>query len=113
MIYFLQASKNRIIAVQSEIQQSPLVFDKLIWLLGDAKLIQEQLVNGNFIGPRKEMVTPWSTNAVEITQNMGIAGIIRMEEYSKTTKEERIFDPMLQAIYINLDQRLFDIYHNP
>jgi phosphoribosylformylglycinamidine synthase len=113
MIYFLQASKNRIIAVQSEIQQSPLVFDKLIWLLGDAKLIQEQLVNGNFIGPRKEMVTPWSTNAVEITQNMGIAGIIRMEEYSKTTKEERIFDPMLQAIYINLDQRLFDIDHKP
>jgi phosphoribosylformylglycinamidine synthase len=30
------------------------------------------------------MITPWSTNAVEITQNMGIEGIIRIEEFEKS-----------------------------
>jgi phosphoribosylformylglycinamidine synthase len=113
MIYFIQASKNRIIAVQSQIQQSAVVFQKLNWLLGDAHVISEPLVTGNYIGPRKEMVTPWSTNAVEITQNMGITGIVRMEEFSKVTSDDKIFDPMLKSLYINLDQKLFDIDRKP
>jgi phosphoribosylformylglycinamidine synthase len=113
MIFFFQASKNRIIAVQSQIQQTTVAYEKLAWLFGDAKVIHEPLINGNFIGPRKEMVTPWSTNAVEITQNMGITGIVRMEEYFKITKEDFHFDPMLQFGYTNLDQQLFDIEREP
>jgi len=113
MIYFLQASINQIIAVQSDTQLLPSVFEKLVWLLGDATVIQASFVDGNFTGPRKEMVTPWSTNAVEITQNMGISGIIRMEEFVKSEIVERTFDPMLQAKYAKLDQQLFDIEHKP
>jgi phosphoribosylformylglycinamidine synthase len=113
MIFFFQASKNRIIAVQSEFQQTTVVFEKLAWLFGGAKVIHDPFINGSFIGPRKEMVTPWSTNAVEITQNMGITGIVRMEEYFKITSENFHFDPMLQFGYTNLDQQLFDIEREP
>ncbi|HEX2976771.1 MAG TPA: hypothetical protein VHO68_12620, partial [Bacteroidales bacterium] len=54
---------------------------KLEWLLGGAKYMEARSVSGFFIGPRKEMITPWSTNAVEMTRNMGIEGISRMEEF--------------------------------
>jgi len=87
--------------------------EKLIWLFGGAKFINEKTIKGHFIGPRKEMVTPWSTNAVEITQNMGISGIIRIEEFGQTNKKSTDYDPMLQAKYHNLDQLLFYIEHKP
>ncbi len=73
--------------------------EKLIWLLGGAKPLPDKSLEGYFVGPRKEMVTPWSTNAVEITQTMGIAGIQRMEEFSVHANEKVRIDPMLQAIY--------------
>jgi phosphoribosylformylglycinamidine synthase len=40
-----------------------------------------------FVGPRAAMITPWSTNAVEITQNMGIKDIIRIEEFTSSTED--------------------------
>jgi phosphoribosylformylglycinamidine synthase len=99
---------------------------KLNWLFGDAICIAEPVLQGTFIGPRREMVTPWSTNAVEITQNMGIAGITRIEEFEgygmqDTVKEQVIlnpescisFDPMLQHVYDGLDQEVFHIRHAP
>ena len=55
--------------------------EKLIWLFGNAAFIGKDKLEGTFIGPRKEMITPWSTNAVEITQNMGIKDIKRIEEF--------------------------------
>ena len=54
---------------------------KLEWLLSGAKRVEGDRMEGKFIGPRKEMITPWSTNAVEITQNMGIEGISRIDVY--------------------------------
>ncbi len=117
--------------------------EKLNWLFGDAEIIAEPVLTGKFIGPRREMVTPWSTNAVEITQNMGITGITRIEEFQMTndklqmTNEEELvtrhlslvtchsslvtchsslvtsFDPMLQHLYNGLDQEIFHILHNP
>nr|WP_262511766.1 phosphoribosylformylglycinamidine synthase [Pseudochryseolinea flava] len=83
---------------------------KLTWLFAGAELVSEDRLPGEFIGPRKEMITPWSTNAVEITQNMGIAGIQRIEEFFDATENIR-FDRMLQFLYKGLDQDLFTIHH--
>ena len=54
------------------------------------------------------MITPWSTNAVEITENMGIAGIVRIEQYHATQKDSP-FDSMLFEKYQSLSSHLFDI----
>ncbi len=87
--------------------------EKLIWLLGGAKPLREASLEGFFVGPRKEMITPWSTNAVEITQTMGIGGIQRMEEFSVHANDNVAYDPMLQVLYHALDQELFTILHTP
>ncbi|GIV36177.1 MAG: phosphoribosylformylglycinamidine synthase [Cyclobacteriaceae bacterium] len=86
--------------------------EKLTWLLGGAALYEHDCLKGTFVGPRREMVTPWSTNAVEITRNMGIAGIVRMEMFTQTGPNPA-FDRMLQAVYTNLDQHLFTINITP
>ncbi len=113
MILFFQPTPNRIIALESNTKPTPPDIEKLVWLFGGAVFIHENTIKGFYIGPRKEMVTPWSTNAVEITQNMGIEGIIRIEEFSRTEKNSTDYDPMLQAKYHNLDQLLFYIDHKP
>ncbi|MDZ4714645.1 MAG: phosphoribosylformylglycinamidine synthase [Cytophagales bacterium] len=86
--------------------------EKLIWLLGDARPVGDQTVAGPFVGPRKEMITPWSTNAVEITQTMGIQGITRLEQFREVDGEP-VYDPMLEAVYPTLDQETFSINHTP
>ena len=68
---------------------------------------------GTFIGPRREMITPWSTNAVEMAQNMGVTGISRIEEYFPATGENPDHDPMLQRVYHGLDQEIFTVHHEP
>lgn len=80
---------------------------KLQWLFGEAEAIGDQTISGWFLGPRREMITPWSTNAVEITQNMGISGIMRIEEYVPVSGKEAEHDPMLQRIYNGLNQNIF------
>jgi phosphoribosylformylglycinamidine synthase len=88
--------------------------EKLSWLFGNASRIENENVEGLFIGPRSEMITPWSTNAVEITQNMGIAGIKRIEEFFIVEDSKSvIYDPMLQALYKSLDQHIFTIDRKP
>lgn len=111
MILFFRTPDQLIYAVQSP---QPLDFDinKLIWLFGDAELLKEDKISGKFIGPRREMITPWSTNAVEITQNMGIKGILRIEEFSPV-QEKDDHDPMLQRIYTELNQDIFTINKLP
>ncbi len=59
------------------------------------------------------MITPWSTNAVEITQNMGISGIRRIEEFFPAKSPNPEYDPMLQALYMNPDQDIFTIDRIP
>jgi len=86
---------------------------KLTWLFNNAIHVTSKKIKGVFIGPRKEMVTPWSTNAVEITQNMGISGIFRIEEFILAKETNPQFDPMLQAVYKNLDEKLFTIDKKP
>lgn len=100
-------------AVHYQTSENPLDVNKLEWLFSGARKVQAEELDGTFIGPRREMITPWSTNAVEITQNMGIDGIVRIEEFIKTNDEKAGFDPMLQASYKKLDQQIFMIDKQP
>ena len=81
MVYFFRSPEGQIIAVGSQTAFSAETAKTLKWLFSDAELLQEPTVAGTFIGPRREMITPWSTAAVEITRNMNISGISRIEEY--------------------------------
>jgi phosphoribosylformylglycinamidine synthase len=113
MILFFEADTKNIIAVGTNGILPEKEIEKLIWLFGNASLISKDNLEGTFIGPRKEMITPWSTNAVEISQNMGIAGIKRIEEFHATTSVKPHWDPMLQSLYKGLDQSIFTIYKLP
>ncbi|MBQ3382130.1 MAG: phosphoribosylformylglycinamidine synthase [Bacteroidales bacterium] len=119
MILFFKSKVGSIVAVKSSKQLSENNINALKWLLGDATLLKGDSVSGNFTGPRREMITPWSTTAVEITQNMNISGIERMEEYFPTQygedKSRRIpvYDKMLQRLYDGLDQEIFTVNKKP
>ncbi|HYX09769.1 MAG TPA: phosphoribosylformylglycinamidine synthase, partial [Bacteroidales bacterium] len=113
MIVFFKHPAGKIFAVQTNESLIPDDLHKLSWLFGNAQLLNMQNVKGTFIGPRREMVTPWSTNAVEITQNMGINGIIRIEEFIPDNSGKPEYDPMLRRIYDSLDQELFTINKKP
>ncbi|QGY42735.1 phosphoribosylformylglycinamidine synthase [Maribellus comscasis] len=113
MIQFFKTQSNSIIAVDSKQTLSQQNIEKLIWLFSEAEYLIETVLTGWFIGPRKEMLTPWSTNAVEITQNMGIESIVRMEEFFEVENEKAEYDPMLQRMYQNLTQEIFTINKQP
>ena len=88
MVVFFKKGAAKVIAVETDHKFSESENEKLIWLFGGARPLVSTSVKGTFIGPRKEMVTPWSTNAVEITQNMGLNGITRIEEFALTRDKE-------------------------
>lgn len=113
MIQFFDAGAGKIYAIQVPQAVSATDLPKLQWLFGNASLIDSAQLDGFFVGPRKEMITPWSTNAVEITQNMGIKGIERIEEFEQVDSENVAIDPMLQVLYKGLDQTLFTIEKQP
>ena len=118
MIQFFKTPAQHIYAVQLVQALAAEDVRKLEWLFGEAILLIHQTVEGNYVGPRREMITPWSTNAVEITQNMGISGIIRIEEYTAvpqtpSAKGGLEYDPMLQRIYTGLGQDIFTVNKQP
>ena len=100
------------IAVQTDGELRTEDMPKFEWLLSGTK-ISDQRINGAFVGPRREMVSPWSTNAVEIAQNMGIDNIIRMEEYQIKTSVKESYDTMLEHMYDAMGQDQFDIDIQP
>jgi phosphoribosylformylglycinamidine synthase len=85
---------------------------KLSWLFGDAEVSAADNISGMYIGPRASMITPWSTNAVEITQNMGISGIKRIELFVPEHPDHP-FDPMLLQRFNGLHQEIFDLHIHP
>jgi len=113
MITFFKTPQQSIIATESKRPLSAAEIERLCWLYGGASTEDEQNLTGYFIGPRREMITPWSTNAVEITQNMAISGICRIEEYWAVSGEDADFDPMLQRLYHGLNQDIFTINKKP
>ncbi|MCI0750928.1 MAG: phosphoribosylformylglycinamidine synthase [Flammeovirgaceae bacterium] len=112
MISFFKSKTNIIYAVGTAQPLQNTDTQKLIWLFSNASQLGEKQLSGLFVGPRKEMVTPWSTNAVEITQVMGITGIVRIEEFQIVEGTPR-YDRMLQHVYMQLDQYIFTIHHTP
>ena len=113
MILFFRSSTQTVLAVETTQSFSAEDIKKLVWLFSEATPVQAETLEGWFVGPRKEMITPWSTNAVEITQNMGLTGILRIEEYFEAASAEATHDPMLQRIYEGLDQDIFKIVSQP
>lgn len=113
MIHFFVNPKQTVFAVQTQNEISKEDIDKLNWLFGEAHKLEESVLSGFFIGPRAAMITPWSTNAVEITQNMGISGIIRIEEFEKVASDFKGFDPMLSQKYADLNQEIYTINIKP
>ena len=114
MIRFFQTpQKTQVIATEVDHQLNEQEIKELSWLYGEATLLDDDQIDGYFVGPRREMVTPWSTNAVEITQNMGLTGISRIEEYFPVDSKDAEYDEMLQRMYNGLNQDIFTINIKP
>ncbi|SHN12652.1 phosphoribosylformylglycinamidine synthase [Cyclobacterium lianum] len=111
-IIFFQSADKTIYALQTRLELKEEALQKLSWLFGAATWLNQNSLVGEFVGPRKEMVTPWSTNAVEICENMGISGVLRIEFFLPWTSGSTL-DPMLQRKYDRLDQDLFYIDKMP
>ena len=113
MIYFFRTSAQSVIATSVDHELTAAERQALCWLYGEATIEESQSLDGWFVGPRREMVTPWSTNAVEITQNMSLSGVERIEEYFPVAGEDAEYDPMLQRLYKGLDQEIFTVNIEP
>ena len=113
MILFFQTSTHSVIAVDVTGTLPTQEVEKLVWLFDQAQVLEKEKLQGWFVGPRREMLSPWSTNAVEIAQNMGITGIARMEEFFPVPDKNAGYDPMLQRIYQDIGQDIFTISKKP
>lgn len=113
MIYFFLSTSKTVFALQVEQSLTTTDISKLNWLFGGTQLSDETVLPGVYIGPRSAMITPWSTNAVEITQNMDIQGVTRIEEFQQVEADFKDFDPMLSEKYKELNQEIFSIELEP
>ena len=113
MILFFKTQKETVIATEVNHQLNDDETAKLAWLYGDATLMETRELEGFYVGPRREMVTPWSTNAVEITQNMNLNGISRIEEFFPVASRNADYDPMLQRMYEGIGQEVFCVDRQP
>ncbi|MCF6295051.1 MAG: phosphoribosylformylglycinamidine synthase [Flavobacteriaceae bacterium] len=113
MIHFFGNVNSKVFAVQTTEELSTETISKLSWLFGNQSKIEQASIDAFFVGPRAAMITPWSTNAVEITQNMAISGIIRIEEFETVTEDFSDYDPMISEKYNTLNQESFTINIKP
>lgn len=112
MVVFFKKGTRTVYAIETQRQLTADEVSKLQWLTDGARPVASNKVKGKFIGPRREMVTPWSTNAVEICHNMGIDCITRMEQYTPCT-DGATGDKMLNRTYDGLDQKIFTLDVEP
>jgi phosphoribosylformylglycinamidine synthase len=113
MIHFFGYIDSKVFAVQTTKELAKTTISKLTWLFANQPKIEETSIDAFFVGPRAAMCTPWSTNAVEITQNMGIKDIIRIEEFSNVSEDFSDFDPMISEKFSSLHQESFTIAIQP
>jgi phosphoribosylformylglycinamidine synthase len=113
MIQFFGNANRKVFAVQTRQELTPEAITKLSWLFGNQPKIEQASIDAFFVGPRAAMITPWSTNAVEITQNMGIEGIIRIEEFERVDANFKDYDPMISEKFEKLSQDLYTINIQP
>lgn len=113
MIHFFGEVANKVFAVQTSQELSQEDTKKLVWLFGNQPQINAASLDAFFIGPRAAMITPWSTNATEITQNMGVSGVVRIEEFKSVSESFADFDPMISQKYAALTQDIYTIDVKP
>ena len=113
MVVFFKKGSALVTAVETDHKPDAAELERLSRLFDGAKPLAATRVKGTFVGPRREMITPWSTNAVEITQNMGLSGISRIEQYLLSRDAEPRHDKMLERVYDGLDQKIFDVDRKP
>ena len=113
MIHFFGNQNSKVFAVQATKELSTETISKLTWLFGNQPKIEQASLDAFFVGPRAAMITPWSTNAVEITQNMGISGILRIEEFTAVSEDFKGYDPMISEKFSSLNQDIFTINIQP
>ena len=113
MIHFFGNTDSKIFAVQTTKELTAPTISKLTWLFANEPKIAASSIDAFFVGPRAAMITPWSTNAVEITQNMGITDILRIEEFTAVSEDFIDFDPMILEKYKGLHQESFTIEIEP
>ncbi|MDO5016798.1 MAG: phosphoribosylformylglycinamidine synthase [Porphyromonas sp.] len=112
---FYRGSDRQIFAVR---HTQPITGDDaaaLTWLFDGARQVEAETLTGYYIGPRAEMITPWSTTAVEITRNMGIGnrlGIDRIE-FFVPAEADTVFDRMLLRKYEGLSATVFSDTREP
>ena len=112
MISFFESSEKNIFAVESYKYLSEQDCNKLRWLFGNSKKLKEKSILNNFIGPRSSMISPWSTNAVEMCENMGIDGITRIEKnfYDKYSNFSFLLYIPIFKLQKSLEIKLFCYY---
>ena len=117
MIYFFRIKNKNIIAIQAIRELDADDISKLKWLFGEATIDENKEIKGWFVGPRRELISPWSDNVVDIAANMNIPGIERIEYFVSCNppkeNQTRSYDPMLQSLYENLDENVFGIVPEP
>ena len=114
MVQFFKKGTSTFFAVETDHRLSPEELEKLTWAFSGARALTASSVKGRFVGPRREMITPWSTNAVEIAQNMGLSGITRIEQFTRVADgEEPVYDRMLSRLYDGLNSRVFAVNRKP
>jgi phosphoribosylformylglycinamidine synthase len=113
MIHFFGNKDSKVFAVQTTKELTATTVSKLTWLFANQPKIEATSIDTFFVGPRAAMITPWSTNAVEITQNMGIKDIIRIEEFKTVSEGFLDFDPMISEKFESLHQASFTIDIQP
>jgi phosphoribosylformylglycinamidine synthase len=106
MISFFKKSSDNYFVIEHIDKFSKKDINKLTWLFSGSEYLNINKLKGTYIGPIREMTTPWSTNAVEITRNIGIKSINRIECLIKTQSDH---DQMTQTEYQNPDQNIFHI----
>lgn len=106
------ADNDYVYLVEANHSPSAAEIEKLEWLL-QARVEKQRELRGPFVGPRREMLTPWSTNATEIAANTGIAGLSRIEQFRRLAEGDRSYDKMLEAIYEDLTPSSLQIVDPP
>jgi len=94
--------------VETTVQLSEDDQAKLTWLFDNADQLAVTNVEGFFVGVYPEVISPWSTNAVEITQIMQMKNIHRIEKFAKVEEDFKVSDPLTQNKYTGLSQQLFE-----
>ncbi len=80
-------------------------------------ILEAEVLPGNthaqkVVGPRREVVSPWSTNATEIAKNIGVTEVNRIERFV-AVEGDPVYDPMVEQLYECLSLDMLTIFDKP